>query len=492
MPLRPLNVPGRPLLINVYKCGRCVRRIGYHANVVAQSFQAFEEKLRADGAPQILIRNFSRQIRRLKQGQTGRIPLATIDPVQELPSIESLERHRASGLKHLARAVLVKLNGGLGTGMGLEKAKSLIPVKDGLTFLDIIARQVLLLRKESGADLPLLLMNSYSTEQDSLEQLARHDALAQGQSGIPLSFLQHRIPKVLADDLQPAIWPQAPEKEWCPPGHGDIYTALITTGVLDTLINRQFEFAFVSNSDNLGATLDARILGYMADKRIPFLMEVTDRTEADKKGGHLAREKSGRLILRELAQCPKQEEEDFQDIRKHRFFNTNNLWLNLRALAEYMRRNKGVMELPLIVNRKTVDPRDSASPAVIQIETAMGAAICVFDGAGALRVPRSRFSPVKTTDDLLAVRSDAYALTPESHIVLDPRRNNGPPVIKLDSKHYKMIDAFDARFPSGAPSLIACTSLHVEGEVTFGKGVTVRGRVHVKGPQTIPDNAVLE
>lgn len=184
--------------------------------------------------------------------------------------------------------------------------------------------------------------------------------------------------------------------------------------------------------------------------------------------------------------------EDFQDVGKHRFFNTNNLWLNLAALAAYLKANKNVMDLPLIVNRKAVDPRDTASPQVIQVETAMGAAIRVFENAAALRVPRSRFSPVKTTDDLLAVRSDAYDLTVEFHVVLDPWRQGRPPVVQLDPRYYKVMGEFEARFPHGAPSLIGCESLTVEGDVKFGKDVKIRGNAKVTGPRMITDGAVIE
>ncbi len=172
---------------------------------------------------------------------------------------------------------------------------------------------------------------------------------------------------------------------------------------------RGYRYAFTSNVDNLGATIEPAILGYFVAQGLPFMMEVADRTEADQKGGHLARRAAtGRLLLRETAQCPPSDTEAFQDITRHRYFNTNNLWINLDALADLLARSEDGVALPLIRNSKTVDPRDPDSPPVYQLETAMGAAIELFDGAGAIRVPRSRFAPVKTTDDLLGVRSDAY------------------------------------------------------------------------------------
>jgi UTP--glucose-1-phosphate uridylyltransferase len=225
-------------------------------------------------------------------------------------------------------------------------------------------------------------------------------------------------------------------------------------------------------------------------------MEVADRTEADRKGGHVARRREGGgLVLREIAQTPDEDVDTFQDIERHRFFNTNTLWVDLQALRDLLDEREGVLGLPMIVNRKTVDPADSGSPEVIQLETAMGAAIDVFDGARALRVPRRRFAPVKTTSDLLALRSDAYVLTGDAHVEPAEGRD-GPPVVDLDDDHYKLLADFEARFPAGAPSLVACERLSVEGDVVFGANVVVRGAVAVEhsgaGQLRIEDGTVLE
>jgi len=354
--------------------------------------------------------------------------------------------------------------------MGLDKAKSLLTVKEGLTFLDIIARQTI------KAEIPLVLMNSFSTREDSLQALEAYPEL---KGKIPLDFLQHRVPKISQDDFSPVHCPESPELEWNPPGHGDIYTAFITSGLLDTLLSKGYRYVFVSNADNLGAVIDTSILGYFAESAAPFLMEVADRTEADRKGGHLARYPDGQLLLRELAQCPTEDEEHFQDISLHRYFNTNSLWLNLELLRAVLEEKQGVLGLPPIYNRKTVDPRDPESTAVVQIETAMGSAISVMTGAEAIRVPRSRFAPVKTTDDLLSVRSDVYLLNDEYCVVPNPERTTGPPVVRLDSRHFKLIEDFEARFPAGVPSLLNCSRFSVEGDVRFGREVICHGEARV-------------
>jgi UTP--glucose-1-phosphate uridylyltransferase len=447
--------------------------------------QASVEKMRREGLPDAAIDTFSHYYRQLAEGETGMLPESEIEPAGDVQDLNALPEADAP----LDEAVVLKLNGGLGTSMGMTHAKSLIEAKDGLTFLDVVARQVLELRSRSGARLPLVLMNSFYTHEESLEALSRHEEL---ESDVPPDFVQHKEPKIRVDDLTPVEWPDDPSLEWCPPGHGDLYTALMTSGMLDDLLGHGYRFAFVSNSDNLGAVLEPRILAWMAREEIPFAMEVTQRTEADRKGGHIAHLPGGNYVLRETAQTPEEDLEALQDISRHRYVNTNNLWVDLRALAAVLREREGVLGLPLIVNRKTVDPGDRSTPEVFQLETAMGAAIGVFDGAEPVRVPRRRFSPVKTTEDLLALRSDAYVLAGDARVELAPERDGTPPVVDLDDDYFKLLRDFDARSPAGAPSLVRCERLAVEGDVTFGREVLVRGTVQVSGPRRIEDGAVLE
>ena len=444
--------------------------------------EAALDKMRADGAQPVAVDTFRHYYERLRSGEAGLLRESDIEPVDEAQDYDDLPDGSAAPLDEV---VVIKLNGGLGTSMGMTKAKSLLEVKDGLTFLDVIVRQVLALRGSSGARIPLVLMNSFATRDDSLAALRRHDGV---EADVPLDFVQNRVPKIRADDLLPVEWPRNPDQEWAPPGHGDLYPALVASGLLETLLGRGYRYAFVSNSDNLGATLDPRILQWLAEEEVPFLDEVAVRSEQDKKGGHLARRRDGGLVLRELAQTAEEDVPAFQDITRHRFFNTNTLWFDLRALKDALSEHGGVLPLPMIVNRKTVDPADKSSTPVIQLESAMAAAIDVFDGARALRVPKSRFAPVKTTDDLLVVRSDAYALTDDAHLELVP---GVAPIVQLDPDHFKLIADFDERFPAGPPSLARAERLEVRGDVTFGRDVVVRGSVVVQGPRRVEDGEVL-
>ncbi len=442
----------------------------------SEGLAAAQSKMEQAGVHQIAIDVFSHYYTLLERGATGIIAEADLEPLPEPAHIDRLDVDELVGDEAMAATVVIKLNGGLGTSMGLDGPKSLLEVRDGLSFLDIIVRQVLHLRERSSARLPLLFMNSFRTREATLAALSRYDELA--VAGIDLDFVQNREPKLRADDLTPVSWPPDPDLEWCPPGHGDLYTAFTTSGVLDQLLDAGFRYAFVSNSDNLGAIVDARVAGWFASSGAPFASEVCRRTPADRKGGHLAvRRSDGRLVLRETAQTASEDAAKLSDISRHRYCNTNNLWMDLRSLAETLDRTGGVLGLPLIRNQKTVDPRDKSSPDVIQVETAMGAAIEVFEGAQALEVDRARFVPVKSTNDLLVLRSDIYAL--EEDFGVRGTRPGDAPYVDLDSDFYKLIGDFDARFPKGPPSLSAASSFVVHGDWTFERGVTVVGDMEV-------------
>lgn len=448
------------------------------------------EKMQQAGVSQTAIDVFAHHYRELVEGATGMIAERDVDPLDDVPHADDLvapfvgtDAARAAA----AQTVMIRLNGGLGTTMGLDRAKSLVQVRDGLSFLDIIAQQVKHVRQTLDVDLPIMFMNSFATHDDTLAALAPHD-LAVGD--LPLAFLQNQEPKLRLDDLTPVEWSADPRLEWCPPGHGDLYTALVTSGALDALLAAGIRYAAVSNSDNLAAVPDPAMMAWFASTGAPFAMEVSRRTPADVKGGQLVvRRSDGRLVLRETAQTPPEDAAFAADIDKHRYFNTNNLWFDLEQVAAALTDRGGVLGLPLIRNVKTVDPTDSSSTSVVQIESAMGAAVEVFEGAVAIEVDRSRMRPVKSTDDLLVLRSDVYALGDDGVLQVLAE----PPLVRLDPRYFKTIADFESRIPE-APSLRGATTLTVEGDWTFGSGVSVIGEVALAdgaAAERVPDHARL-
>src|SRR3954468_21795283 len=272
---------------------------------MADGLRESVDKMREAGVGEAGIAAFRDAYGRLQAGETGMLPESEIEPIEAPQDADALpEPDDAEVRDVLDRAVVIKLNGGLGTSMGMHQAKSLLEVKDGRASLALVAEQVLSLRARHGARLPLVLMNSFATRDDSLAALRRHRGI---EADVPLDFLQNKVPKLRADDLRPVSWPADPELEWAPPGHGDVYPALQSSGMLDALLERGYRWAFLSNADNLGAVLEPRILAWVAREGLPFASEVPERTEADRKGGHLARRRDGGLVLRETAQTPEED-----------------------------------------------------------------------------------------------------------------------------------------------------------------------------------------
>ncbi|KZS98186.1 UTP-glucose-1-phosphate uridylyltransferase [Sistotremastrum niveocremeum HHB9708] len=385
---------------------------------------------------------------------------------------------------HLSKLAVLKVNGGLGTSMGMTGAKSALEVKNDMTFLDLTVRQIEHLNTSLKVDVPLILMTSFNTHEDTLRIVKKY---ANQQVRIT-TFNQSRYPRIYKESLLPCPTTYSDNKtNWYPPGHGDLYTALSQTGVLDQLLAEGKEYLFVSNSDNLGAVVDQSILQYMAESQSEFVMEVTDKTKADVKGGTII-DYDGSVRLLEIAQVPSEHVEDFKAVRKFKIFNTNNLWINLKALKRVM--DTEGMDLDIIVNPKTTDD----GQAVIQLETAAGAAIKHFRNAHGINVPRARFLPVKSCSDLLLIKSDIYSLEHGQLVLNEKRMFDTTPVIKLGD-HFKKIAQFQKRFKK-IPTIVELDHLTVTGDVYFGKNVTLRGTVIIVANEgqriDIPDGCILE
>lgn len=388
---------------------------------------------------------------------------------------------------NLAKLAVLKLNGGLGTSMGCVGPKSVIEVRDGNTFLDLSVRQIEHLNRKYDTDVPLLLMNSFNTDADTAKIIKKYS----GHRIRVRTFNQSRYPRILKDSLLPV--PQSFDDDletWYPPGHGDLFESLVSSGELDALLAQGREILFVSNGDNLGATVDTSVLNHMIETGAEYIMELTDKTRADVKGGTLINY-DGQVRLLEIAQVPKEHVEEFKSIKKFKYFNTNNLWINLKAVKRLVESNG--IESEIIPNYKTIS-KGSSDINVLQLETAVGAAIRHFEGAHGVVVPRSRFLPVKTCSDLLLVKSDLFFLE-HGALKLDPTRDGFPnPLIKLGS-HFKKVNDFQKRLPH-MPKILELDHLTITGNVNLGRNVTLKGTVIIVVNDNesidIPNGAVLE
>lgn len=438
---------------------------------------AFEQKMTEAGLHPGVIKNFIHYYNQYKSGKSSYISKDEIEPVNDLLSLKELLEYEQIGIENLQKLAIIRLGGGTGTSMGVNGAKSLIKAINYQPFIQILAMQVLKINEKYGVHLPLTFLTSEVTDETMVTALK---SFGLPHQDLPKTLIQNKFPKVSIADDGPINWPDDPSKEWAPPGHGDIYQVLSTSGMLDEMLSHGYEYVLVSNMDNINGTVDERILGYMVEENKTFLMEVARRTEVDKKGGHLAKTKDGKLLLREIAQCPPDEIEDFQNYRKYKYFNANTLWFHIPTLKKVLEEHEGIIDLPLITNKKHVDPTDETSPEVYQFETAMGTAITNFPGATAIQVSRSRFMPVKKTSDLILLWSDVYSLNEEYKLIKDMADDYmDPPVIDLDQNYYKFIEDMESRFPYGAPSLRSCTRFSIKGDVKFGKNIKCVGNVSI-------------
>lgn len=455
---------------------------------------------------------------------------------------------------------MVKLNGGLGTRMGCRGPKSAIEVRSDLTFLDLTVRHVEYLNTRWGVDVPLVLMDSFQTHEETVRIVRKY-----AEHNLTIHcFTQSSYPKLLRDSLTPL--PTGPfsletKDLWYPPGHGDIYRALYKSGVLDSLLREGKEWLFVSNVDNTGATVDLNLVYHLVNHDAEFCMEVTQKTRSDVHGGTLI-SYEGRPKLLEAAQVPAEHEPEFRSLKRFTAFNTNNLWVSARAI-------KRLVEADAIRSAVVVNFREWAGRAIVELESAAGGAIevraarrakselgsacffwcgwwvvggdessrlrslapcfvarsllpasspwltillcccCVclrllfffvvvlqcFGKAIGVEVDRSRFLPVKSTSDLLAIQSDLYTVRHGALEANPAREVPTPPVIKLGPEFHLLSD-YSVRFAAGIPNMLELDHLTISGDVYFGRGVTLRGTVIIVANEgsriDIPDGAVLE
>jgi UTP--glucose-1-phosphate uridylyltransferase len=441
--------------------------------------QGVEEQIRARmhsrGIGRETIEQFLGLVRRAHNTESAYVPLDSVsepskqylyDGLSDLAQDKAL---RQRGGELLGQAVVIKLNGGRSTTMGGEVPKGVLIAKDGLSYLDIIARQMLAFKRTWGIQVPLALMNSFFTHEPTLEVVSRFD--------IPVvTFLQSQVPRLKEMTWEPLD--TGTENDWTPPGHGDVYTSLRSSGLLDELLRKGRRWAFISNLDNLAGVLDPWILGLMDYDEIDFLLEVTDRTEVDRKGGTLVL-RDGKLDLLEIAQVAAEERDAFMDIHRFRVFNTNNVWVDLKALSETI--DWQMFNLPVIQNRKIV-----AGTEVVQLETAMGAAVGAFRRARGLRVGRDRFFPTKKVEDLFLLQSDACVLDSAYRLQRNPERLPNLPLrpdVVFEPDFLDSALRMDSCFEDASSvSLVRAVSLHVSGQVYFERDVKVEGKVVIKAP----------
>mmetsp|Transcript_5211 Transcript_5211/g.9386 ORF Transcript_5211/g.9386 Transcript_5211/m.9386 type:complete len:574 (-) Transcript_5211:420-2141(-) len=381
-----------------------------------------------------------------------------------------------SNLTHelLNKLAILRLNGGLGTSMGCKGPKSGIEVRNSQSFLDMAVHQVEYLNTKHGVDVPLVLMNSIHTDEETKRILSRYE----NRHVFIRHFRQSCFPRVNRSSLEPlATEGYTPETEqfWYPPGHGDVFGSLARSGMLQQLISMGKEYIFISNIDNLGATVDLNILYHLMENDYEFCMEVTKRESQDLFGGTLV-QYEGKPLLLEAAGVNKQLGDILRRDKRFDKFNTNNLWVNLRNLQSLFAVKKS-LDIPVMLREKTTVDARGVETGTIAFKSAAGAAISLFKNVVVISVSRARFLPVKTTDDLFAVQSDLFTIQ-HGALRLSNKRTISPPVptVKL-GPNFRSIEEYSKRLPFGVPDLVELEHLTVSGDVHFRNHVQLKGTV---------------
>lgn len=448
-----------------------------HKNIIQKDFEGFEK---------LFGRFINESGPSVEWEKIEKLPKEAVKPYSELTSPD-----KGTIKDMLDKLVVVKLNGGLGTSMGCQGPKSIIPVRSELTFLDLTVQQIEHLNKTYGCKVPLVLMNSFNTDEDTQKVIRKYH----GFQVKTHTFNQSQYPRINKESLMPVAKTAGKDADleaWYPPGHGDFYQSFKNSGLLQEFLEQGKEYVFISNIDNLGATVDLDILNFLLGgangSTCEFLMEVTNKTRADVKGGTLIQYEE-KLRLLEIAQVPKEHVDDFKSVKTFKIFNTNNLWIKLNAMNQIL--DEGIMDMEVIINNKQLD----TGLNIIQLEQAVGAAIKSFNGAVGINVPRSRFLPVKKTDDLLLVMSNLYRLQQGTLVMSPLRMFDTTPLVKLGPNHFGRVKEFLRRFAS-IPDMLELDHLTVSGDVTFGKGVSLKGTVIIIANHgdriDIPPGAILE
>eukprot|EP01111_Echinosteliopsis_oligospora_P008720 TRINITY_DN2468_c0_g1_i1.p1 TRINITY_DN2468_c0_g1~~TRINITY_DN2468_c0_g1_i1.p1 ORF type:complete len:475 (-),score=138.28 TRINITY_DN2468_c0_g1_i1:50-1474(-) len=379
------------------------------------------------------------------------------------------------------KVAVIKFNGGLGIKMGLKGPKSAIEVENGHSFLDLAVLHIEHLNKIYGVDIPLILMDSFNTHDNTSKAILKYD----GQVNIS-TFQQSKFPRFFKDTLNPV--PKSSSgvaSEWYPPGSGDVFQSLEASGLLDQLINSGKEYIFMSNVENLGASLDVKILQHMIGKGLEYALEVTDRISTDITGGVLVTYKES-VHLMELSQVPHEKHTKF-NAREYKYWNTNNLWVNTKSIKEHIASNS--LELDFVVSVVGDGGR-----AHVLIETPAGMAIQNFKKAEAIHVPRERYRPVKSTSQLMVAQSNLFQFSNGQMVMNSKREPANVPLVKLGDDFHTVAD-YSKRF-KGVPDILELEHLTVSGDVNFGAGVVLKGTVIIVANHgeriDIPDGVILE
>ncbi|XP_052192369.1 UTP--glucose-1-phosphate uridylyltransferase-like isoform X2 [Diospyros lotus] len=369
--------------------------------------------------------------------------------------------------KFLDKLVVLKLNSGLGTEIGFDGPKSVIEICNGQTFLDLIVNQIESINSKHECNIPLILLNSIRTHDATLKVVEKYS-----KRNIDINTLCER---------QSHPVNKQDSKNELDFDHQELFLSLKNSGTLDALLLQGKEYILVVKSDNFGAVIDSKILNHLIQNRIQYCMEVIPNISSDFEGSIL-HSHEGEFQLSDIAQMPQK-----HSLEKFKLLDTGNLWMNLKAVKRLFETDA------LTVESYPVSKKVSDDEILLQDRRATSA-MRFFHRTIGVNVPQSRFQPLMATSDLLLVQSDLYTYAEGILTRNNARVKPANPSIEL-GREFEKLSNFRSRFKS-IPSIIELDSLKVTGDVWFGAGITLKGKVTITAKQgmklEIPDGVVLE
>jgi len=409
-------------------------------------------------------------------------------PAEFLKDYSTLKEPDKTIIKELLdKLVVVQLNGGLGYFIGCKGPKCGIQIlkkSGGITILDCKVMQIIKLNKEYGCNIPLVLMNSPRTDSETEVLIQKYNKLE-----IDIhTFVQNVHPFMYKDTLSPLPKSQSSLEGWYPPGSGEVFSAMYRQGLLEKFKNEGKELLFISNMENLGSSVDLKLLHYIANPKVnlDFLLETTNRISTDQAGGFAIKYKDRHVHILEISQIPSQVMSKFS-LSNFKYWNTNNIWTRIGVVIDMMKQQQ--IDLDFIVKYKVINGKNIA-----QLETPVAMSIQSFPKAASILVPRSRYRPVKSTSDLLQVQSELFELQHGLLVASTKRSYSSDPLVKLGDE-FKSMAEYERRFKT-IPNILELDHLTVSGDVYFGANVTLKGTVIIVANSgsriDIPDGVVLD
>ena len=322
--------------------------------------------------------------------------------------------------------------GGVSTSMG-GCAKAIVNAKNNMSFIEIKLNHVRQMQSKYFCKIPVILMTSQETDEQIMNHLNSKNLLDD------IDLIKIVQPVTVRFTLNNENLEVAKKSNglpsYVPGGHYDSF--ILLNEIKDDLKQKGIKTIFINNIDNLGATIDPVLIGYHVLKKSLFTPEIAKKEKND-KGGTFARI-SGNLRLLEGPMVPEDYKDTFSDIKVHKYFNTNLIYIDMDIFDYFDEINS---EVPVFINKKNFDGQE-----VFGFEGAVGLVFGLKNSALLVVDRQKRFLPIKFLSDLWLLRSNFMILDKKTSSVSQMKLMK--PVISLPDSFLSNIDDFENKIADG-------------------------------------------